>query len=86
MRITYDNEADALYVPVRPGASVARSVIVDDDRVVDIDAEGRAVGIEVLGASHGVHLLDLIARFSLTEFYDAFREIETHPFRARAYA
>lgn len=68
MRYTYDDEADALYIRLVEEADRARSIVVDDDRVVDLDESGRAVGIEVLGASEGVRLQDLIQRFSLDEF------------------
>lgn len=54
-----DDEADAAYVhlveAIRPG-EVARTVTVtapgiDDDVNIDLDAEGRILGIEILGAS-----------------------------------
>lgn len=38
-------------IPVGHGVPITRSVVVDEDRVVDLDALGHAVGIEVLGAS-----------------------------------
>ena len=65
MRYTYDDEADALYVSLIEGADVARSVVVDEGRSVDLGADGSAVGIEVLGASAGVAVLDLVNRFDL---------------------
>ena len=48
MRIEYDHEADAVYVDVTDGAQ-ARTVEVEPDNIyVDIDAEGRTLGIEFL--------------------------------------
>jgi uncharacterized protein YuzE len=74
-RSTYDDQADALYLYLQDEAEVARSVVVDDARVVDLDAEGRAVGIEVLGASAGVHLVDLAGRSGLRNQYQALRRV-----------
>jgi uncharacterized protein YuzE len=68
MRLTYDEGADAIYVYAREGCSVARSEILDDGRVVDLDAEGHLVGIEILDASSsGVRLSDLADRFGLQD-------------------
>lgn len=68
MKVRYDTDVDALYVPLRPETPVARSVVVDANRVVDLDDTGEAVGIEVLGASHGVRLTDLTDRYGLGRF------------------
>lgn len=54
MRITYDPEADALGVWLHEDAVDAaglRSVRVTADVRVDVDAAGRALSLEVLGAS-----------------------------------
>jgi len=50
MKITYDPEADALYIELRK-ASAADSVDVEEGVTVDLDADGHIVGIEVLDAS-----------------------------------
>ena len=76
MIATYDDTADALYLRLREGVPVASSVVVDEDRVVDLDAVGHAVGIEVLGASGGVHLTDLVERLSLYPFLASLRKAE----------
>jgi len=61
-------DADAFYVYAREGARVARSEIMDDGRVVDLDVEGRLIGIEILDASsNGVRLADLADRFGLPD-------------------
>jgi uncharacterized protein YuzE len=67
VKVRYDGEVDALYVPVRDG-QIARSVVVDSNRVVDLDESGNAVGIEVLAASYGLQLVDLADRFDLGAF------------------
>lgn len=58
MRITYDPSADMGYVrlvePMEPG-SVERSVVIEHgelhgDVVIDLDREGRIVGLEIFQA------------------------------------
>jgi ketosteroid isomerase-like protein/uncharacterized protein YuzE len=57
-RISFDPEADAAYLPlaeIRPGEAV-RQVVVDDipaeaEIVLDFSADGRLLGIEVIGAT-----------------------------------
>lgn len=65
MLVTYDSSADAVYIYVQHGAQVARSVLIDDSRVVDLDDDGRVVGIEVLSPSPAFKLEDIIDRFHL---------------------
>lgn len=65
MFITYDSSADAAYIYLQQDATVARSVLVDDERVVDLDDSGAVVGIEILTASGGFELEDIIERFDL---------------------
>jgi uncharacterized protein YuzE len=76
VKVRYDSEVDALYVPVRDG-EVARSVVVDPNRVVDLDESGKAVGIEVLAASYGLRLVDLADRFELESFAQDLMLVET---------
>ena len=50
MKITYDPEADALYIMLcetKPGDSVD----IEEGVTVDLDSDGHIIGIEVLGAS-----------------------------------
>ena len=86
MRFTYDDEADALYVMLREGVEAARSVVVDDDRVIDVDGEDRPIGIEVLGASHGVRLLELVEEFGLQAYVAHLEQIEKLRFHAIEFA
>lgn len=78
MLVTYDSDADALYVYLQRSTPVARSVLVDEGRVVDLDESGGVVGIEILEPSNGVDLTDIIERFGLhsmkAELIDAVRE------------
>jgi len=50
MRITYDNEADAMYIYLND-REVAKTVRVSDRVLVDLDDEGNLRGIEILFAS-----------------------------------
>ncbi|GAB3874500.1 hypothetical protein GCM10029964_016570 [Kibdelosporangium lantanae] len=59
MRITFDPEADAAYVEfvadVRDGEAVTQ-IVVEDSRirgevVLDLDVDGRLLGVEILGVS-----------------------------------
>jgi uncharacterized protein YuzE len=52
MQISYDKEADALYIRLLEGHLQCRVVRVTDDISLDFAAGEQLVGIEVLGASH----------------------------------
>jgi len=52
MRISYDKEADALYIQLLEGDFQCRNVRVTDDIALDFAAGEQLVGLEVLGASH----------------------------------
>lgn len=47
MRITYDPEADALYIELRP-AEPLDSQDIEEGVTVDLDTDGHVIGIEVL--------------------------------------
>jgi uncharacterized protein YuzE len=51
MQISYDKEADALYIRLLEGDFQCRTVRVTDDISLDFSAGEKIVGIEVLGAS-----------------------------------
>lgn len=51
MKISYDKEADALYIRLLEGQFQCRVVRLTDDIALDFAAGERLVGIEVLGAS-----------------------------------
>lgn len=50
MEISYDKEADAMYIRFRKG-TFAKNKKVDDFTVIDFDKEGNMLGIEILEAS-----------------------------------
>lgn len=51
MKMTYDREADALYIRLREPKERVEVTQVSQDVACDLDAEGRVVGIEILNAS-----------------------------------
>ena len=51
MKVTYDKEADALYIRLLEGEYQCRAVRLTDDIALDLAAGEKLVGIEVLGAS-----------------------------------
>jgi uncharacterized protein YuzE len=50
MRIEYDREADALYIHLRE-VPVADTTDIEDGVLVDLDAGGHIIGVEILDAS-----------------------------------
>ncbi|HEX2054368.1 MAG TPA: DUF2283 domain-containing protein [Actinomycetota bacterium] len=80
MRVLYDAAVDALYLPFRRGARVDHSVIVDEKRIIDMDERGNPVGVEILGASHGVRLNDLVEEYGLQSWAPDFPAIENFSF------
>jgi uncharacterized protein YuzE len=50
MELRYDREADALYLKLREGR-FARNRKVDSRTILDLDAEGNLLGIELLEVS-----------------------------------
>lgn len=59
VRVLYDAEADALAVEFNPTGRSARMVRVAPGVNVDLDAKGRLVTLEVLGASEHVSRAEL---------------------------
>lgn len=82
MRVLYDAAVDALYLPFRRGARVTHSVVVDAKRTIDMDERGKPVGVEIMGASHGVALGDLVQEYNLQDWAQDFPSIEGFEFRA----
>lgn len=70
MKITYDREADALYIRLLEGEYQCRVVRLTSDIALDFTAGEQLVGIEVLGASRlfekpeapEIELKDLVPR------------------------
>jgi len=56
--VTYDRDADVLYVQLREGES-ARQQHLGDLRIIDLAEDGTVLGIEFIDVSGGVDLRDL---------------------------
>ena len=50
MELTYDKDADALYIELKKG-QFSKNKKVDDLTILDLDADGNILGIEILCAS-----------------------------------
>jgi uncharacterized protein YuzE len=55
MYLTYDEQADAVYVQFRR-STVTRTEELSDSVAVDYDSEGRPLGVEFLNVSLGIDL------------------------------
>ena len=86
MEVRYDPTVDALAIDLVEGDEYRRAYLqtleIDGDHVgVDVDADGRALGIEILGASEGFNLNPVIERFGLEEFRSELEEIQGREFK-----
>jgi uncharacterized protein YuzE len=63
---SYDLDAGALYITLADGPA-ARTVQLDEGTLVDLDADGRLLGIEVIQPWRAWPLEDILARFSVIE-------------------
>ena len=80
MKSRYDPGADALYIYVVDSSivgKIAHTIEVNDVYLaVDVNADGRPLGIEVLFASKGFDLEPVIERFGLEELREELEEIQ----------
>lgn len=56
IRLTYDAEVDALYVAFAEG-NVAETIEIEESVYVDVDADGRPLGVEFVSAAELVPFL-----------------------------
>ncbi len=59
MNITFDKEADALYIKLQPSKKTKKTVVLREGVLVDYDASGKVFGIEILDASQRMPLKEL---------------------------
>ncbi len=59
VEVSYDPEADAIYVRFSEPEGRVRTKRIDDRRLVDYDENGSLVGVELLFVSQGVRLEDV---------------------------
>jgi len=58
MEITYDKDADAMYIKFREGEFSSNKVI-DRETIIDLDKRGNILGIEILSVSKRIPLSSL---------------------------
>ena len=58
MEITFDKNADAIYIEFRKG-SFAKNKKIDDFTIIDFDNEGKILGIELLEVSKRIPIESL---------------------------
>lgn len=62
VKLTFDPEADAVYITLREDVPFAFTHNVDLDRNIDYGSDDKPIGVELLGVSQGVDLTDLPCR------------------------
>jgi uncharacterized protein YuzE len=58
MKIEYDNQVDAIYIRLQE-KYVARTVEIEDGLNIDLDEDGKLIGLEVLDATDRYAVTDL---------------------------
>ncbi len=60
MKISYDTDTDLLYVRFDPAPQPVRNIALTDHLVLDLGANDKIVGLEILDASEVVNLASLL--------------------------
>ena len=60
MKISYDTKYDVLYIKFRNGQVEVTTRNLADDFAIDVDKDGRLVGLEILSASTHLDLDELL--------------------------
>lgn len=84
--LSFDIDADALYVQIST-EPVARTADLDQGSLVDLDAEGRVVGLEIIAPARRWPIEDFLQRFevpldavaTLRSIYQLAPGRDTHP-------
>ena len=58
MEITFDKKADALYIKFSEG-KFSKNKKIDEDTIIDLDAKGNILGIEMLNVSKKISIKEL---------------------------
>jgi uncharacterized protein YuzE len=66
VKLTYDARASALYIRLAAG-KVARTPQIDEGTLVDLDADGRLLGIEVLRPGSAWPLAEILRRWEVSD-------------------
>ncbi len=59
MKITYDEQADAMYIQFQPESKLKETIKVIEGILCDVDKEGRVFGIEILDVSKRLPIEEL---------------------------
>jgi uncharacterized protein YuzE len=62
MKVTYDQQADALYIEV-DDTPVARTLHIDRGTLVDLDGQGHLIGVELIRPARPWPLATILNRF-----------------------
>lgn len=59
MKLTYDSQADAMYIALSDAEICSTKLIAADGNInADLDAEGNVVGVEIIGVQKCLELID----------------------------
>jgi len=59
MKITYDKQADAMYIYLQPEKKIKETKEAGMNTIVDVAADGDIVGIEILGVQEQMEKKDI---------------------------
>jgi uncharacterized protein YuzE len=86
MRYCYDDHDDALTIRLLTDEGISRTLEIDEDRHVYLDSLGHVVAIDILNASLGVKVDDLIDALDLHEVESSLRNVARQTFMSRSVA
>ena len=69
MKIEYDKEVDALYIRLQ-NKYVARTLEIEEGLNLDLDEEGKLIGLEVLDATERYALADIFNISTALQFFN----------------
>ncbi|MDD5434749.1 MAG: DUF2283 domain-containing protein [Nitrospira sp.] len=58
MKIEYDREVDALYIRIQE-KKVSRTKEIEEGINIDLDEEGKVIGLEIIGATERYNMEDI---------------------------
>lgn len=76
---TYDTDADAAYIRLSDH-KVARTAEIDSGTLVDLDADGQVVGVEVIGPRRDWPLQQILDKFPVGSTASALLRASQHQY------
>ena len=59
MKLTYDSQADAMYIKIAEAKICSTKLIAADGNInADLDSDGNVIGIELVGVQHCLKLIE----------------------------